>query len=109
MTTTWTFFWLVVGCAVVTWLPRILPFIFVKKFDLPDIVLRWLAYVPVCILSALVFESLLNTDGPIVTFDWLQVGAFIPTLLVALLTKSLSLTVLVGVITMAVLRFLVGV
>lgn len=106
--TTWSIFWLIFGCALVTWLPRILPFIFVKKFELPNVVLRWLAYVPVCILSALVFESMLDTEGDVVTLDWLQVGAFVPTLLVALITKSLSLTVVVGVVTMASLRFLIG-
>lgn len=105
MTTTWTMFWLIVGCAFVTWIPRILPFIFVKKFDLPDIVLRWLSYVPVCILSALVFESLVDAEGDIVTLDLLYVGALIPTLLAALFTKSLSKTVIVGVASMALLRY----
>jgi len=109
MTTTWTMFWLIVGCAFVTWLPRIIPFIFVKKFALPDIVLKWLSYVPVCILSALVFESLINAEGKIVTLDWLYVGALIPTLIVALITKSLSKTVLIGVASMALLRYFVGV
>lgn len=108
MTTTWAMFWLIVGCALVTWLPRILPFMFVKKFELPKVVLRWLAYVPICILSALVFESMLDTESDFVTLDWLQVGAFVPTLLVALVTKSLSLTVIVGVVTMAALRFFIG-
>lgn len=105
MTTTWTMFWLIVGCAFVTWIPRILPFIFVKKFDLPDIVLRWLSYVPVCILSALVFESLVDAEVDIVTLDLLYVGALIPTLLAALFTKSLSKTVIVGVASMALLRY----
>ena len=108
MTTTLAMFWLIVGCAVVTWLPRILPFVLVKKFELPPIVLRWLTYVPICILSALVFESMLDADGDFVMFDWLQVGAFVPTLLVALVTKSLSLTVIVGVVTMAGLRYFMG-
>lgn len=108
MTTTWAMFWLIVGCALVTWLPRIVPFMFVKKFELPKVVLRWLAYVPICILSALVFESMLDAEGDFVTLDWLQVGAFVPTLLVALVTKSLSLTVIVGVVTMAALRFFIG-
>lgn len=108
MTTTWAMFWVIVGCAIVTWLPRILPFIFVKKFELPNVVLRWLTYVPICILSALVFESMLDAEGDIVKFDWLQVGAFLPTLLVALVTRSLSLTVVVGVVTMAGLRFFTG-
>ncbi|MER2105494.1 MAG: AzlD domain-containing protein [Solibacillus sp.] len=103
--TTWMMVLLILGCALVTWVPRILPFALVKNITMPDIVLRWLAYIPVCILSALVIESLLDAEGSFVTLDWLHVVAFIPTLLVAVWTKSLSKTVVVGVLTMAALRY----
>ena len=106
--TTWTMFLLIVGCAFVTWIPRIVPFIFVKKVQLPDVVLRWLKYIPVCILSALVFESLFHEGEKFVVPDWQSIAAFIPTLIVALVTKSLSWTVIVGVISMALVRFVVG-
>lgn len=106
MTISTEMLWLIIGCAIVTWLPRILPFIFVRALTLPDVVLRWLGYIPVCILSALVFESLLDTSGPIVSFHWSKVLTFVPTLAVALLTKSLSLTVITGVVVMAFVRFI---
>ena len=96
---------LMLGCAFVTWVPRVIPFILVRNVKLPDVVLRWLAYIPVCILSALVLESLFQKEGSIVTFDWLNLAAFIPTLVIAIWTKSLSKTVIIGVITMAGLRF----
>lgn len=106
MTTTFAMVLLILGCALVTWMPRILPFILVKNMKMPDIVLRWLAYIPVCILSSLVIEGFFTHEQSLVTVNWLNVAAFIPTLLVALLTKSLSKTVIAGVITMAVLRYL---
>lgn len=106
MTTSWTMVLLMLGCALVTWLPRVIPFILVRNVQLPDIVLRWLAYIPVCILSALVLESLFVSEGKIVTFDWYNVAALIPSLFVAIVTKSLSKTVVVGVVAMAVLRYL---
>ena len=106
--TTWSFVLLVIGCALVTWIPRIVPFIFVKKVQLPDIVLRWLTYIPVCILSALVFESLFHEGEGFVVPDWQSIAAFVPTILVALVTKSLSLTVIVGVVSMAIVRFITG-
>lgn len=106
MTTTFAMVLLILGCALVTWVPRVLPFILVKNMKMPDIVLRWLAYIPVCILSALVIEGLFKHEQSFVTVNWLNVAAFIPTLLVALLTKSLSKTVIAGVLTMALLRFL---
>lgn len=105
MTTSLSMILLILGCAVVTWLPRIIPFILVRNVQLPDVVLRWLAYIPVCILSALVLESLFQAEGAIVTFNWLNVLAFIPTLFVAIFTKSLSKTVVVGVLSMAILRY----
>lgn len=103
--TTWTMVLLILGCAVVTWVPRIVPFALVKNITMPDVVLRWLAYIPVCILSALVIESFIDAEGNYVTLDWLSVAAFIPTLVMAVWTKSLSKTVVVGVLTMAVLRY----
>lgn len=106
--TTWAMVLLILGCAVVTWIPRVLPFVLVKNVTMPDVVLRWLAYIPVCILSALVIESFIDSEGSLVTLDWLSVAAFIPTLIVAVWTKSLSKTVVVGVLTMAGLRYFVS-
>ncbi|MBM7607939.1 branched-subunit amino acid transport protein [Lysinibacillus composti] len=104
MTTTVAMVLIILGCALVTWLPRIFPFMLVRNVKLPNIVLRWLAYIPVCILSALVIESLINSEGKFVTLNWVNVCAFIPTLLVAIKTKSLSITVVIGVVTMAIIR-----
>ncbi|MFJ8261157.1 AzlD domain-containing protein [Rummeliibacillus sp. NPDC094406] len=101
-----TIIWIIVGCALVTWFPRIIPFIFVRNVKLPDILLKWLSFIPICILSALVVENLLNTDQSFVSLDWPVFAAFIPTLIVAIWTKSLSTTVVVGVISMAAIRYL---
>src|SRR5690606_26476644 len=90
MTTSVAMVLLILGCALVTWIPRILPFILVKNMKMPKMVLRWLAYIPVCILSALVIEGFFEKEEAIVTVQWLNIMAFIPTLFVALLTKSLS-------------------
>lgn len=102
--TTMTMMLLILGCMLVTWLPRILPFLFVRAIALPDIVMRWLRYIPICILSALVFETIFHVEGRIVTIDWLHSVALLPTLFIAIWTKSLSITVIVGVVTMALLR-----
>ncbi|NLY80033.1 MAG: AzlD domain-containing protein [Lysinibacillus sp.] len=104
MMTTLSMVLLILGCAFVTWAPRVIPFILVRNIELPNVVLRWLQFIPVCILSALVFQSLLNTEGKFVTLNWESTIAFMPTLLVAIWTKSLSKTVVVGVLTVAVLR-----
>jgi len=106
MTTTAYMVWLIIGCALVTWLPRVIPFIFVRNVKLPEIVLKWLSFIPGCILSALVIENLLDTDsGKVVTLNWPVFLTFVPTLIIALLTKSLSITVVAGVIIMAAVRY----
>lgn len=104
MTTTWTMFFIILGCAIVTWLPRVIPFILVKNVTLPPLFLRWLAYIPVCVLAALVAESFFVKSDEFVRLDFSYLIAFIPTCFIAIWTKSLAKTVIVGVITMAVLR-----
>lgn len=107
MTTSLSMLLLMIGCAIVTWLPRIIPFMLVRNVKLPDVILKWLSYIPICILSALVLESLFHSEDNMVTLDWLNVLAFIPTLIVAIYTKSLFKTVIVGVLTMALIRFFI--
>lgn len=104
MNTSMTMIWLFVGCALVTLLPRIIPFIFVRSVRMPDVVLKWLSYIPICILSALVVESMITETNDQLAIDWSTVIALVPTLVVAVWTKSLSVTVIVGVVSMAVLR-----
>lgn len=107
MTTSLSMLLLMIGCAIVTWLPRVIPFMLVRNVKLPDVILKWLSYIPICILSALVLESLFHSEDKMVTLDWLNVLAFIPTLIVAIYTKSLFKTVIVGVLTMALIRFFI--
>ena len=105
MTISMFMIWLLIGCALVTFIPRILPFIFVRSIKLPKVVIKWLSFIPVCILTALVVEGLIIETEQLVSIDWQVVLVIIPTLLIALKTKSLSLTVIGGVIFMAVIRF----
>ena len=96
---------LIIGCAVVTWIPRILPFTIVKTLAIPEGFIRWLSYIPVCILTALVVDSFLH-EGSASRLNIEYIIAFIPTFIIALWTKSLSFTVIVGVLTMAIVRYM---
>lgn len=49
---------MILGCAIVTWLSRVLPFVLLKKFDLPKSVIEYLRFVPIVIMLALWFDSL---------------------------------------------------
>ncbi|MFP7476778.1 AzlD domain-containing protein [Terribacillus saccharophilus] len=98
---------LIAGCAAVTIVPRVLPFLIIRNLKLPVLALRWLSYIPICILTALVVSNVLGENGPL-SFDWEFIVIMIPTILFALWTKSLLYTVIVGVMLMAALRFFTG-
>ena len=100
-------FWIILAAAIVTWIPRVIPFIFVRVVTLPEIVMRFLKYVPISILSALVFSNLLLQTSSGIKIEWTVLFALIPTVLIAIWTKSLSLTVIIGVISMALIRLFI--
>ncbi len=47
----------IIFSGLVTWLSRILPFVLLKKFTLPKIVVNFLSFVPISIMTALCRES----------------------------------------------------
>lgn len=97
---------IILGCTVVTFFSRIIPFIVIRNIKLPKIAVKWLSYIPICIFAALIVDSFIIQDQSLLSIDWSVLAAIIPTLIVAILTKSLSVTVIVGIICMATVRFL---
>jgi len=90
---------LVLGCALVTALPRVLPLVLLSRFELPAPLRQWLGYVPVAVLTALLSLELLAGGGSAVL-------AIIPALVVAALTGNLLATVAIGVGAYALLPYL---
>jgi branched-subunit amino acid transport protein len=98
---------LFVVMALVTYLPRMLPLVVLSRFSLPPVLLRWLGFVPVSVLSALLAKELLFEDGALITTAvHPQLLAAVPTFLVAAITRSLMGSVLTGIGAVAVLRLL---
>lgn len=97
---------IILGCAIVTFVPRIIPFMVIRNIMLPKIVIKWLTFIPVCIFTALIVDSFIIQDESLLSIDWRALTAIVPTLIVALWTKSLSITVIVGIVCMATVRFL---
>ncbi|MBZ2147802.1 AzlD domain-containing protein [Streptococcus gordonii] len=94
--------------ALVTWIPRILPFILVKYKGLPPVAERFLKYLPVSIIFALILSSVTNAKtGQLPSFKWLDLMAVFPTTYIAFKYKNLILTVICGVILVALLRLAV--
>ena len=91
--------------STVTWLPRISPFVLVRFGNLPNWLQSFLAFIPLSLMTALFFEDLVVIKaGQLPGINWLAVFATIPTLLTIWRTKSIMWTVLVGIISMAILR-----
>ncbi len=89
----------IVGMAVVTYLPRMIPLVALTRSDLPESLKRWLNYVPVSVFSALIFPSLLLRNGQIdMSFNNFQIWAGLICLIVMVRTRSLVFTVCAGVL-----------
>ena len=104
-----TIFLTILGMALVTALPRILPVWLLADRELPAVIERWLKFVPVTVLSALLLPTLLMPEGAIdLGFSNLYLWAAIPTLLIGLKTRSLFGAVISGMLIVAVVRLIWG-
>ncbi len=85
------------GMWAATYFPRLLPLAALSQVRLPRVVMTWLSYLPAAILSALIFPGALRDGGS------MDIGLSNPSLwalaisfLVAIRTRNLILTVVVG-------------
>jgi branched-subunit amino acid transport protein len=103
------FLLMVIGMALVTYLPRLLPAWFLQGRRIPPFITAWLRYVPVAVLAALLLPSLLVADGKLnLAWDNLYLWAALPAALVALKTRSMFATVLAGMGVVALARLFIG-
>ncbi len=97
------------GMLAATYLPRVLPLLLLASRPLPPLVIAWLRYVPVTVLSALLLPSLLVQDGHIAFgYENLFLWAAFPTILVVWKTKSFFGAVLTGIGIVAAARYFWG-
>ncbi|WP_425351495.1 AzlD domain-containing protein [Lactococcus protaetiae] len=95
----------ILGCGLVTWLSRVLPFILLKKMTLSKLLVEYLSFVPIVIMSALWVSNLFVQHlGHFPSVDWNNLWASIPTVIAAILTKNLLLIVLVGIVSLAIVQ-----
>ena len=97
----------IIGGCIVTVLPRVLPITILSKIKLNKNVEEFLTYIPLSILPALIAVELLTVDNKFsIQGNSLELLAAIPTLLIAIRKNNLLLTVVVGIISVGVLRFI---
>ena len=96
----------ILGMALVTYIPRLLPVWLLSSKSLPPLVITWLRYVPVAVLAAMLFPSLIVQSNQVnLSLSNLFLWAALPTLLVAWKRRSLFGSVVVGMIVVAVVRY----
>ncbi len=96
----------IIGCAIVTFIPRVLPLMLLSRLELPTWAVQWLKHIPVAVMAALLAQELLISDGHFsLSENKLELFACIPAFLTAILTRSLLGTVIVGLLSMMLLRF----
>jgi len=99
----------ILGMALVTYVPRLIPVWFLSSRNLPAPMLAWLRNVPVAVLAAMLFPSILVHEGHVnLGFSNLFFWAAIPTLLVAWKTRGLFAPVAVGMLAVAGARALLA-
>lgn len=102
-------FLVVLGAAVVTLIPRIIPLALLSRITLPERLVNWLGFVPIAVLAALLTQTVAMPDGRFaLPPENLAMIAVIPVLVTAVYTKSLISTVAGGVVVMALLRWVYG-
>jgi len=100
-------FWTIAGMAVVTYLPRLLPTLFLSGRHLRPIIVAWLRLVPPAVLAAMLVPSLLVREGYVdLAIDNLFFWAALVAFPVAWKSKSLFATVVVGMGLVALGRYM---
>lgn len=101
---------IIFGMAIVTAIPRVVPLIFLSSRELPDPVLRFLEMIPPAVLAALLAQEIIVVKDATgvsldLSLDNIYLVAVIPTVIIGWLFKNFFVTVLVGMGTVALLRF----
>lgn len=93
------FILVLIGMSLVTYIPRMLPVLGLSKVNLPNWALRFLDYIPVAVLSALLFPSIMVSGGELdITLSNPFLVASIPTMIAAYLSHNLFIPVIVGIV-----------
>jgi len=88
--------WIILGMACVTFIPRFLPMAVFTKWTVPER-LRWgLEYIPVAVLSAIVFPILFFDGGGSLHFQSRAVFSALPVFVLAWFARSIWGCVILG-------------
>jgi len=86
--------WLVIlGMAIATYLPRLLPFLIGQRLRLPEPVCRWLEFFPFAVLGALIIPGILTAPSEPGAPGWVGAATGLFAAGLSLLTRNVTLVV----------------
>lgn len=94
------------GMCVVSYIPRVLPPFILARVSIPEVLERWLRYVPTSVFGALVFSEIFISGVHSFNFQFNNINllASLFVVLVAVLTHSLAKSIVVGLAAFWVLQ-----
>ncbi|HEY5549329.1 MAG TPA: AzlD domain-containing protein [Coriobacteriia bacterium] len=100
---------LVIGMAVSNIIIRWVPIALLSRLELPDLAQRWLGYIPVSVMAAIVATQVLRPGGQwMLAPDNPYLLAAVPTALVYRFTRSFLGATATGMLSFLALRYLLG-
>ncbi|HLR18440.1 MAG TPA: AzlD domain-containing protein [Staphylococcus sp.] len=109
MTTTLYMLTIIILCGIVTWLTRIIPFLLISKIQLSEKVVKWLSFIPITLFTALVIDGVIEQQEGMMGYS-LNIPfiiTMIPTIIIAFISRSLTITIIGGILIMAILRLVI--
>ena len=92
--------YLILGMAVVTYLPRMLPMLLLNNREIPEKIVRWMSFIPLSIFAALIFSDIFFWENQF-SINPLENLKLIPAIVVffiAYKTKNIMWSIVFGVV-----------
>jgi branched-subunit amino acid transport protein len=100
---------LIGGMALTNIVLRAVPIQVMSRMDLPESVRRWLGYIPVSVMAAIVAVQVLRPEGHLdISLTNHYLIAAVPTALVYRFTRNFLGATIAGILTFLALRYLLG-
>jgi len=100
---------LTIGMAVTNLVMRATPIAIMSRLELPDGVRRWLGYIPVSVMAAIVATQVLRPEGRFqFTLANPYLLAALPTAIVYRITRSFLGATAAGILSFLAFRYLLG-
>ncbi len=98
---------LIAGMAVLTFVPRYIPFGLAGKVTIPPLISQALSYVPIAVLTVIIVQTTLIRDGEVVlTVQNHHLIAAIVAFFVSLMTKHQFLAIGLGLVSFLMMKWL---